>query len=50
MTDPMLVGVVVDAADKVEARLEPTRRGFTVTERLDGVTLEAMKELMRNVV
>lgn len=23
------------------------REGFTVTERLDGVTLEALKELMR---
>lgn len=25
------------------------RKGFTVTERLDGVTLEALRELMRHV-
>jgi hypothetical protein len=46
--------VVIAAADHVAQLLpNPTvqfRAGFTVTERLDGVTLAALKEMGRQVI
>jgi hypothetical protein len=42
--------VVIAAADHVAELLPNDTRGFTVTERLDGVTLAALKEMGRQVI
>jgi hypothetical protein len=42
--------VVIAAADHVAQLLPDDSRGFTVTERLDGVTLAALKEMGRKVI
>jgi hypothetical protein len=42
--------VVIAAADHVAQLLPDDSRGFTVTERLDGVTLAALKEMGRQVI
>ena len=43
--------VVIAAADEVRSRLpELPRQGFTVTERLDGVTLAALWAMGQQVV
>jgi len=42
--------VVIAAADHVAGLLPDSSRGFTVTERLDGVTLAALKEMGRQVI
>ena len=47
--------VVIDAADRVDRMLPhpppvQERRGFTLSERLDPITLEQMKALMRAVI
>ena len=41
---------VMAAADHVAELLPNDTRGFTVTERLDGVTLAALKEMGRRVI
>ena len=42
--------VVIAAADHVAGLLPDDSRGFTVTDRLDGVTLAALKEMGRQVI
>jgi hypothetical protein len=42
--------VVIAAADHVAGLLPNDKCGFTVTERLDGVTLAALKEMGRKVI
>jgi hypothetical protein len=41
---------VIAAADHVAELLPNDTRGFTVTQRLDGVTLAALKEMGRQVI
>jgi hypothetical protein len=44
------VAAVLDEKLGAPQPVQKLRPGFTVTERLDGVTLDALKELMRHVL